>query len=142
MDLHTTTGALAGEILTATGAAGADWARPPTEIAVSIIGKPDAGEMVLVLPMCRKTVFPDNLAGSRGVSLTKATGSSVFSVKRNGVQFATCTFTSSDSLGAFTTAGSTPETLAVGSVLTITGPASQDATLASVGLNLKGTRGE
>jgi len=69
-----------------------------------------------------------------------ATGSTTFTIADNGTPIGTIVFSASGTTGAFTISGS-PYTVAAGHVLTITGPASADATLANANFTLAGTRG-
>jgi len=69
-----------------------------------------------------------------------ATGSTTFTIADNGSSIGTIIFSASGAVGAVTISGS-PYTLAAGHVLTITGPASADATLANVSFTLGGARG-
>lgn len=69
-----------------------------------------------------------------------ATGSTTFTIADNGTTIGTIVFSASGTTGAVTITG-TPYALAAGHVLTVTGPASADATLANFGFTLGGTRG-
>ena len=63
-----------------------------------------------------------------------ATGSSVFNLAKNGTNFGTVTFAASGTTGTFAAASAT--SFAAGDVLTVTGPATADATLADIALTL------
>ena len=69
-----------------------------------------------------------------------ATGSTTFTIADNGSTIGTVVFSASGSTGTVAISGS-PYTVAAGHVLTITGPASADGTLANVSFTLGGTRG-
>lgn len=97
---------------------------------------PTASETVLLLPIERSVRFAVNLAPSLASCGVNATSSSVYSVKKNGTQFATITFTSSGASGTISSSGTV---FVAGDILTIVAPASPDATLANVGILLSGT---
>ena len=70
-----------------------------------------------------------------------ATGSTTFTIADNGSSIGTIVFSASGTVGAFSFSVSLPYTVNAGDVLTITGPASADATLASANFTLGGVRG-
>lgn len=111
------------------------------DLGGGIGGKPSAGEEIFRLPMVRAVDFPDDLAGSRGSAGTTGTStSSVFSIKKNGTQFATMTFAAGAATATFAT-GSAAESFAAGDVLTIVAPDPANSTLADVSFMLKGSKG-
>lgn len=79
--------------------------------------------------------FALNLAGSVAKSDTAATGSPVLSIRKNGVQFATLTYTGT--VGVFAGAATS---FAIGDKLTLIAPVSPDATLALLSITLFATR--
>jgi hypothetical protein len=79
--------------------------------------------------------FPLNLTGSQAVAGVSATGSPALSVQKNGVQFATLTY--SGTAGTF---AGTATSFAIGDLLEVVAPASPDATLAHLSITLFGTR--
>lgn len=87
----------------------------------------------------RAFTLPANLAGSFGSAGTASTGTKVIDIQKAGVSQATITFTAS-ATGTLATSGGTAKSFAVGDVLTILGPATPDATLADVTVDLFGTR--
>lgn len=90
------------------------------------------GEILIRHVITIPCTFPLNLVGSDIDADVAATGSSVFSVKKNGVEFATATIAAAGTSATF--AG--PQTAFVaGDVLTVTAPATADATLADVSLS-------
>jgi hypothetical protein len=97
-----------------------------------------ASQVLLRLPFTRARDFADDLSGSQGKSGVTSAGTAVFSIKNDGAEIATMTFTSS-TVATFATAGGA-ESFAVGEVMTVVAPASPDGTLAGVGFLLKGTK--
>lgn len=106
------------------------------DIALFIGGTVKASEVIFRLKAVREFILPASLTGSFGTAITASTGTAIFSIKKNGTEFATLTFTSS-STGVFSAGSST--TIAVGDVLEIVGPGTQDTTLSDISMNLKGS---
>jgi hypothetical protein len=105
-----------------------------------INGKPAAGEVLLRVPVTQALNFPDDLAGSQGVcEIAVATSDGVtFSIKKDGVEFATMTIDDGATVATFATA-STDTDFAAGDVLTVEAPNPQDATMEDVGFALRAT---
>lgn len=99
-----------------------------------VSGKPAASATVLAVKAGRAFTVPQNLTGTQCESLTASAAASVFSLKKNGTQFATINFAAAATVPTFTAASAT--SFAVGDKLTVTAPASQDTTLADVMLTL------
>jgi len=110
----------------------------PLSIGVFAPGTGTNGQILLYLPMDRAGVFPANAPNSLAKANTAATGSTVFSVKKNGVQFATITFAGSATSGTFVQASDA--SFVNGDVLEIDGPGTADASLANIGITLQGYR--
>jgi hypothetical protein len=102
-----------------------------------IPGKPDAGAVVLNMNARRAFSIPTNMTGSAVGATTAATGSSVFTFKKNGSSFGTATFAAA---GTVATLSVTATTFAIGDIFSIEAPGSQDATLEGVRLNFAFTR--
>lgn len=102
-----------------------------------IEGKPAASELLMHFVAVRSFTLPAALTGSLLDANASATGSSVFSIKVNGVQIGTCTVAAAGATGTFAAAEAT--TVVAGDVLEIYAPSSQDATLADLAITLKGT---
>jgi len=83
--------------------------------------------------------FPSGGAGSNGTAGTAATGSTTLTMAKNGTPFATFVWAAAGT-GATVTLSSTTTFNGTSDVLTLTGPATADATLAKLGINLAGTR--
>jgi hypothetical protein len=92
--------------------------------------------------------FPANFSGtiagasciSGGSAKTAATGSPVFTIYKNGSAVGTITWAASATTPTLATTGGAAWTAAVGDILTITGPATADATLSNWSVTLVGTR--
>lgn len=110
------------------------------DVGGSMWGAPTASLVIMRLPMVRKVVFPASLSGSYMIAATAATASTVFSLKKNGVEFGTATFGAAGTSATFAAASAT--NFSVGDILTIVAPASPDATLADLGWLIAGTRND
>jgi len=92
---------------------------------------------------CRHTeIFAGNFAGSGGSvdSSTAATSSTTFTVKKNGSAVGTIVWGAGSTTPTFTTTSGAAITFNSGDVITIVGPSTADATLASWGATLVSTR--
>jgi hypothetical protein len=125
----------AGQVLTSNGNAAPTWATlsSPYDLGLTISGRPDGGAKVLSFVAVRAFTIPSSFTGSRAVSGTTAFGAAVFTINKNGASIGTVQFAAASSTGTFSgSAGA----FAIGDVLTITAPASRDATLADISLVL------
>lgn len=122
---------------------GASWSALPTgaptpyDVGGTIVGIPSSDMVMLRYPMPRAVSFPTNLVGSLAVSGVAASASAEFSIRKNGVQFATMTFGAGLTTAVF---AGTATNFAAGDVLTIMAPNTPDTTLADLGFALSGTR--
>jgi hypothetical protein len=105
----------------------------PYDIAAPVFGKPAASEIVLRVRTQRAFTL-DTFYGYAATAAT--TASAVFTVTKNGSSIGTITFSTSTNASTTTVATTS---FAIGDVLTITAPASQNATLADIDFFLKGT---
>jgi hypothetical protein len=110
----------------------------PFDVHAFYPGIPTDAAVVLRIPVARAVTFADDFSGSYGKASAASTGTAAFDVLKNGSSVGTITFTSSATATFVTAAGSL--SLAAGDVLSITAPATADATLADVGIVLAGTR--
>lgn len=99
--------------------------------------KPTASQVLLRMPFVRAVRFADDLAGSELKAGVAATAEAIFSIKKDGVEFATATVAIAGTTATFDTASGL-ESFAAGDILTIVAPGTQDSTLSSVGITLKG----
>ena len=122
---------------------GAAWSALPTgaptpyDVGGTIVGIPSSDMVMLRYPMPRAVSFPKNLVGSLAVSGVAASASAAFSIRKNGVQFATMTFGAGLTTAVFV---GTATSFAARDVLTIMAPNTPDTTLADLGFSLAGTR--
>jgi hypothetical protein len=107
------------------------------DMGISIPGTPTASQVICTYPMPRSVTFPAGMGSSRAAAGTAATGSTVFSLKKDDVEFATCTFAASATTGTFS---GDLSAFAAGEVFTLVAPASPDATLADIGFALTAVR--
>ena len=107
-------------------------------------GKPAAGEVFGPFVSPAAFTVPAGLPGSVATSLVAAAASAVWTLSRipagstTATPVGTVTFAAAARVGTFTAASAI--TVAVGDILTLTAPATQDATLADIGFTFAGTR--
>ena len=107
-------------------------------------GKPAAAEVLgpFVSPVA--FTLPAGLTGSIATALTAATASATWTLKQipagstTATTVATATFAAGSRVAAFTAASAVA--VAIGDILTLTAPATQDATLADIGFTFAGVR--
>jgi hypothetical protein len=97
----------------------------------------NAEEMARFIPPACS--FPSGGAGSSGTAGAAATSSTTLTVKKNGTAFATFVWSAAGT-AATVTLGTTTSFNGTSDTLTLEGPATADATLARLGINLAGTR--
>lgn len=107
-------------------------------ISIYDTDRPQSAEQVAkwVAPVGGATFYA-GLTDSRADADVAATASAVFSIRKNGVQFATITFAIGATTGTFACAADTA--FAVGDVLTIFAPSPRDATLSGVAGTIVGS---
>lgn len=107
------------------------------DIAVDVPGRPASGSTIAKWVAPSAVTFRASLAESVANAGTAATASTVFSLKKNGTEFATATFAASDWTATFVCA--TDTTFAAGDVLTLVAP-TRDDTLADIAFTIVGFR--
>jgi hypothetical protein len=100
-------------------------------------GVPGSSALVLRFVATRALTIPADAVGSQASAGTAATASATFTVSKNGSAVGSIAWSASGTVGAFTMASAVA--LAAGDVLTITAPASADATLADIAITLAAT---
>lgn len=106
------------------------------DISIYVADKPTDGEVVYRLKAVRSFSFPINMVGSSGDAETGSTSNVFFSIRKNGVEFATLRFNISN-IGTYTAASAT--TFVAGDILSIIAPATADTTLRNIGILLQGS---
>ena len=79
--------------------------------------------------------FPENFSGSYAIAEVAATSAAEFSLKKNGTEFGTLTFT-----GTTGTFSASATNFAIGDLLEIVAPATEDDTLAHLSITLIGAQ--
>lgn len=102
----------------------------PYDLASAINGKPAANAVVLNFVAARSFTIPAGMVGSRAKSTVNATATTVFTIKKNGANVGTLTFAAANSTGVFAMA--TQTSFVEGDVLSMSAPATADATLADI----------
>ena len=110
----------------------------PFDVGVFAPGVGTNSQKLVRIPLARAVTFPAGAAASVAKASAAATGSTTFTLSKNGTSFATVNFAASASSGIWTQASAA--TFAAGDVLEIDGPGTADATLADVGITLSGVR--
>jgi hypothetical protein len=93
-----------------------------------------ASQLVMQHVAVRTLTFAANFVGSQGYAGVAPTASATFNVAVNGTAVGTIVFAASSQTATFTTSGAV--TVTPGQVMTVTAPASADATLANVSFTL------
>lgn len=113
------------------GAAGA------YDVGGFIAGTPANGEVVWEFYSPRAWTLPAGASGG-AKSGAAATGSSTFTLAKNGTSIGTLAWSAAGTVATLSITSST--SVAAGDVLTLTAPATADATLADIAFTLAGTR--
>jgi hypothetical protein len=121
-----------------TGATALVFSAKPFDIAVFAPGVGTNAQTLMRVALARAVTFPAGASLSQAKASAAATGSTTFTLKKNGTSFATVNFASSATSGTWTQASDA--VFAAGDILEIDGPATADATLSEVGITVAGLR--
>jgi hypothetical protein len=118
-----------------TGATGLEFTNAIMDIGgFNISGVPTASQSMGKFIATRAFRLPNGGSGSVAKADVAATGSTTFDIRKNGSSVATFNFGAGNATAAFTVTGD--QDFAAGDVLTITAPATPDATLSGIGASL------
>jgi len=109
----------------------------PYDIGMFVAGKPLGSAIAAKFIATRAIVLPINLTGSEASAEAASTGNVSFTIYVNNVSKGSVNFNTS-ATGTFTF--SSAVTLAIGDVVKLTAPGTQDATLTDIAITLTGTR--
>ena len=109
----------------------------PAYVSGAWSGSPGASQVIERYIFAGAVSFPAGLGGSYGTAGIAATGSTIFTIAKNGSSVGTMAFAAVTTTATF--AMSTATSFAAGDVLTITAPGTPDATLANLAWTLSGT---
>ena len=101
-------------------------------------GVPTADLVLMRFPFVREVMFESGMSLSKFFANVAAAAETIFSIQKNGVEFATATFAIAAQGATFTCPLNT--VFGPGNVLTIVAPNPADGTLADLGWCLAGTR--
>lgn len=116
-----------------------EFVAPPYDMGGYRNGKPGASEEIYRFVFVRGVDFADDFSGSRASAGTAANAETIFSIRKDGVEFGTMTFAASATTASFAT-DSAGESFAAGEVLSVVAPASPDSALADIAFTLLGAR--
>ena len=95
-----------------------------------------SNQIIQKIPNTRSLSFVANLTGSVAIVDVAPTADAVFSLQKNGTQFATITFSAATTTGVF---AGVLTTFVSGDILSIVAPSTVDSTLSGVWFTLSGT---
>ncbi len=102
-------------------------------------GKPAANGKTLYIKVGRAFTIPANFTGAKVKAVTAATGTSVWTLTRNGTSIGTFSWAAAGTIPTLATAGGAAINIAVDDELLLTAAATQDATLADIGVHILAT---
>lgn len=114
----------------------ADQANYPYDIALSVVGKPDANKVVAKVVLPRPIRVPTNFLGSLAVADVAATAEFTLTIKVGAVAVGTVSFAVGATVGTFTYVPNGDLIIERGDVLSLTSQATADATLSFPSITL------
>ena len=136
MNIFTTRGSGTKTAWTISQSAGDRQLNYSYDISQYFKGKPTSSQEILRFVLARTTMFNVDMLPSVGKSRIAATASTTFDIARNGVNFGTMIFAASGTVPTFV--ATTPPVFSAGDILTVTAPASADATLEDIAFVISG----
>lgn len=115
----------------------------PYDFGVFFSGLPTASQEIFRMEAVRGFTIPDGAPGSTANAAVESTGTAVFSIRKNGVQFATVTWVAgspTDNTGTWAFDAAADESFVAGDLLTMVAPDPADATLEDIAIFVKGAR--
>lgn len=106
----------------------------PFDFTAFVPGKPAASGKVFFLKFARAVTIPANFSGSKIEALTAATAATSWIMTKNGSQVGTISWAIGGTIPTMTTTGGNPITIAIDDKIILTAAASQDSTLADIGV--------
>ena len=110
----------------------------PLDLSIFLPGIMTDAQLLFARKTVRAFTLPINLTGSYGTAQVSATASTTVTLKKNGSSIGTMVWAIAGTVATITF--SSAVSFAVGDLLTAHGPATADATLADVSLDLLGSR--
>lgn len=107
------------------------------DIGIYVEGLTTNSEIVWEFVAPRAWTLPAGASGA-AVAQVAATGSTTYTLAKNGTSIGTIAWAASGTVGTISVTAST--SFAAGDILSLTGPATADATLANIAVTLAGTR--
>lgn len=111
---------------------------PPYDIGGTFNGLLSSNFVLSRIPAVRDITLPVGLTGSRMVAEVAATSEAILSLRKDGVEFGTATFPAAGTEATFASAAET--VFSSGNIFKIVAPSTPDATLASLGWVIVGSR--
>lgn len=115
-------------------------ATAPALIPFFISGLQPAATMFPQFVFTESVTFAANFAGSQLYAAVAPTVERVYDIQKNGVSVGSITVAIGSNVGVFTSVGGAPVSFIAGDRLAVITPAVQDATLATVSVNMHGSR--
>lgn len=112
----------------------------PYDVGMSIAGKPESNKTVAMAMLVRPTLMPKSFAGSKAACDVPATAAVAFPIKLNGTAIGAINFAAGAAVGTFTFIPTADLLMGAGDKLTISSPATADATLSYVAATLLGSQ--
>lgn len=121
------------------GATALQFSTKPYDPMIFVPGVFTASQVIFAGTFLRACTFPAALTGAVAKLQVAATGSTVFSLQKNGTEFGTITFAGSGTVGTFASSAGTTFN-GTTDAFSIVAPATPDGTAAGLSVSLKGTR--